>query len=115
MTDKTTEKVRHMARPRTTEPSLTKPWSIRGITHETRSAATKAARDIKIPIGEWIERSLLSTIQTQYQKEEPKKELGPTTDQMLARLMESQDSLAKRLEEMSEKQSKPLLARILNR
>jgi hypothetical protein len=102
-------------RPRTTEAAVTKPWSIRGITHETRNAATKAAKDTKTPIGEWVERALLDSIQSQYQKDAPKQELGPTTDQMLTKMLEAQETIAKRLDEMNEKQSKPLLARILNR
>ena len=102
-------------RPKNKNTDQSKPWSIRGISHETRSAATKAARDSKTPIGEWVERALQNEIQNQYAQPETKTELGPTSDEMLQQLLKSQEALAKRLDDMNEHQSKPLLARLLGK
>jgi len=45
------------------------PWSVRGVSHETRTAAKKAAHRSGLTVGEWIERALQEAAQRDLQSE----------------------------------------------
>lgn len=69
------------------------PWSVRGISHETRTAAKKAARRSGLTIGEWMERTL---------QEAAQRDLKGEGDQLPAlRLEETLSKIADNLEKQN--------------
>jgi hypothetical protein len=82
--------VRHMektsrkpGRPKTVNDSTSSPWTIRGVSHETREAVKKASRKEGLPIGDWVDRNLLSASHSVLGTGDTQKEVGPTTEDMM--------------------------------
>jgi localization factor PodJL len=87
-----------------------KPWSVRGVDHDARSAATMAAQRAGLPIGAWLSRTILEAAA----KELTVKAVGPTLEATVQQLVEAvaqsnqtTQAIAARLETLESTQTAP--------
>jgi len=89
------------------------PWSVRGISHETRNFITKAAKKQKKKKGEWMNEVLLKAAQ-EVITSKAKLPTLPHEDVLkeLNAFKKEQTELNSKIDAIIEHQSKPLIKRI---
>jgi hypothetical protein len=80
-----------------------KPWSVRGVGHDARSAAAMAAQRAGLPVGAWLSRTIMETAA----RELTSTAVGPTLESTVRQLMETTQAVAARLEALERAQAAP--------
>jgi len=80
------------------------PWSVRGVSHETRTAAKKAARRANLTIGEWMERTLWEAIQRDL-KSEPSQLPSVGIEETLLKIVDRLEAQNARLDAVETKRN----------
>lgn len=92
-------------------------WAVRGVSPETQNAVRMAARRAGQTLGQWVDARLLAAATAELRG--PSTAVGPTQDQIMARvleLMERQDTRLAALETAAAQQpARGWLARLIGR
>lgn len=114
MSDKDPARKRKRGRPRNASQATSKTWAIKGVENETRQKVTAAAKKSKQTIGNYVNRVLLDAANESLGNPKESRELALTTDQMLEKLITSQENLAKQVAEISERDKRGILKKIFS-
>ena len=76
-------------------------WTIRGVSHEARTATRVAARKSNMTIGEWVERALVKAVHEQNSSQSS--EIAPTMASMMERLLDHVEKTDARLDALEDK------------
>jgi len=114
MSDQDTAKKRKRGRPRNASKTTSKTWAVKGVENETRQKVTAAAKQSKQTIGNYVNRVLLDAANETLGNPKESRELALTTDQMLEKLITSQENLTKQVAEISERDKRGLLKKIFS-
>ena len=92
------------------KPQREQPWSVRGVSHEARSAAGIAAKQADETLGAWLDRTIRDAAAEQL-KGSSKQEVGPTVAETMAQAIDEMRRLNQRLDQQDEKLAVALVER----
>ena len=106
-----TDKIRK--KPSTKSPS---PWSVRGVSHEARNAATLASRRAGKALGEWIESVVMAAAHAELKAPGvPTATTEDTLAAILAQLEKRDQAMSELAQKVEALQQRGLLARLFGR
>lgn len=81
------------------KPQRSAPWAVRGVSHESRDAASMASKRAGIPLGQWLDRVVMEAAMGEL-KSSARQEVGPTTADMLAGMVAQLEQINRRLDQV---------------
>lgn len=98
---------RQRGRPKINKSPTASVWTIKGISHETRSKVSAAAKRSKETIGAYVDRVLLDAATSDLSSKNPSTDVGPTQHEINDKIINTITELSKKVDGITERVNVP--------